>query len=98
MSDRSEEFLAIAREAGQLAERGSELDEAPLQALEDAALNIGKAWSGSSLGFQGRLGWTKAIVLLEEGCEEFSNIAGNIRAALDEIREVLGREGLLPPS
>ncbi len=54
--------------------------------------------------FQGRLGWTKAIVLLEEGCEEFSNIAGvgqirypkgNIKAAFDEIRQVLEREGVL---
>ena len=54
--------------------------------------------------FQGRLGFTRAIVLLEEGCEEFSNIAGlgqirfpcgNIRAAFEEIREVLEREGLL---
>ena len=26
--------------------------------------------------FQGRLGWRKAIVLREDGCEEFSNIAG----------------------
>ena len=54
--------------------------------------------------FQGRLGFARAIVLLEEGCEEFSNIAGlgqirfprgNIRAAFEEIREVLEREGLL---
>lgn len=54
--------------------------------------------------FQGRLGWTKAIVLLEEGCEEFSNIEGvgqirypkgNIKAALDEVRQVLVREGIL---
>ena len=54
--------------------------------------------------FQGRLGFARAIVLLEEGCEEFSNIAGlgqirfprdNIRAAFEHIREVLEREGLL---
>ncbi len=54
--------------------------------------------------FQGRLGWTKAIVLLEEGCEEFSNIEGvgqirypkgNLKAAFDEIRQVLEREGVL---
>lgn len=54
--------------------------------------------------FQGRLGWMKAIVLLEEGCEEFSNIEGvgqirypkgNIKAAFDEIRQVLEREGVL---
>ena len=54
--------------------------------------------------FQGRLGFERAIVLLEEGCEEFSNIAGlgqirfpqdTIRAAYEEIRLVLEREGLL---
>jgi predicted nucleotide-binding protein len=54
--------------------------------------------------FQGRLGFTRAIVLLEEGCEEFSNIQGlgqirfpkgNIKAIFEEIRMVLEREGLL---
>lgn len=54
--------------------------------------------------FQGRLGFTKAIVLLEEGCEEFSNIQGlgqirfpkdHIAASFEEIRRVLEREGLL---
>lgn len=55
--------------------------------------------------FQGKLGFTKAIVLLEEGCEEFSNIQGlgqihfpqgNIKAVFEEIRRVLEREGLIP--
>ena len=54
--------------------------------------------------FQGRLGFTRAIVLLEEGCEEFSNIAGlgqirfpkgDIRSAFEDVREVLEREGVL---
>jgi predicted nucleotide-binding protein len=54
--------------------------------------------------FQGRLGWRKAIILLEEGCEEFSNIEGlgqirfpkgRIDAAFEKVREVLEREGLL---
>lgn len=54
--------------------------------------------------FQGRLGFTKAIVLLEEGCEEFSNIQGlgqvrfpkdNIAAKFEDIREILEREGVL---
>lgn len=54
--------------------------------------------------FQGKLGFPKAIILLEEGCKEFSNIAGlgqirfpsgNIKAAFEGIREVLEREGLL---
>ena len=54
--------------------------------------------------FQGRLGFTKGIVLFEEGCEEFSNIEGlgqirfpkgNIKAAFEDIRAVLEREGVL---
>jgi predicted nucleotide-binding protein len=57
--------------------------------------------------FQGRLGFERAIVLLEEGCGEFSNIhglgqirfpKGNIAAAFEEIRRALEREGLLPES
>lgn len=38
--------------------------------------------------FQGRLDFEKAIVLLEEGCEEFSNIAdlGQIRFPPGQIR------------
>jgi predicted nucleotide-binding protein len=54
--------------------------------------------------FQGRLGFTKAIIILESGCEEFSNIQGlgqirfpkgNIKACFEEIRQVLEREGLI---
>ena len=54
--------------------------------------------------FQGRLGFKRAIVLLEKGCKEFSNIQGlghipfpkdNIRAAFQDIRDVLEREGIL---
>ncbi len=53
--------------------------------------------------FQGRLTFEKAIVLLEEGCAEFSNIhgltairfpKGNIMAQSQEIRDVLEREGV----
>ncbi len=56
--------------------------------------------------FQGRLGFTRAIILLEEGCEEFSNIEGlgqirfpknNIRAAFHDVQLVLEREGLIEP-
>jgi predicted nucleotide-binding protein len=55
--------------------------------------------------FQGKLGFNKAIVLLEEGCQEFSNIhglgqirfpKGSIKASSEEIRRVLEREGILP--
>lgn len=54
--------------------------------------------------FQGRLGFKRAIILLENGCEEFSNIQGlgqvrfpkgNIAAIFEEIRRVLEREGLI---
>lgn len=54
--------------------------------------------------FQGRLGFSRAIVLLEEGCAEFSNIhglgqirfpRGQISACFEEVRRVLEREGLL---
>ncbi|KAA0909597.1 hypothetical protein FLO80_20915 [Aquicoccus porphyridii] len=42
--------------------------------------------------FQGKLGFSRAIVLLEEGCEEFSNLAGiqQIRFSKNNIRETFG--------
>jgi predicted nucleotide-binding protein len=42
--------------------------------------------------FQGRLGFNRAIVMLEEGTEEFSNISGiqQIRFAKGNIREAFG--------
>jgi predicted nucleotide-binding protein len=57
--------------------------------------------------FQGRLGFTKAILLLEEGCAEFSNVQGlgqirfpkgKIAATFEEVRRVLEREGLIDAS
>ncbi len=54
--------------------------------------------------FHGRLGPRKPIILLEEGCEEFSNIAGlsqirfprsDISARFEEIRRVLEREAII---
>lgn len=54
--------------------------------------------------FQGRLGFTRAIVLLEEGCAEFSNIQGlgqirfpknKIAACFEEVRQVVEREKLI---
>ncbi len=54
--------------------------------------------------FQGHLGFKRAIMLLEEGCEEFSNVhglshirfpKGNIRACFEDIRQVLQRENIL---
>ena len=54
--------------------------------------------------FQGRLGWRKAILLLEEGCSEFSNIVGlgqirfpkgKISGCFEEVRAVLAREAVI---
>lgn len=54
--------------------------------------------------FQGRLGLRRAVVMLEEGCTEFSNIHGlgqirfpadGIEAKFEEVRVTLEREGLL---
>jgi predicted nucleotide-binding protein len=54
--------------------------------------------------FQGRLGFSRTIVLLEDGCGEFSNIhglgqirfpRGDITAKFEEIRKVLEREEVI---
>ena len=54
--------------------------------------------------FQGRLNFKKAIILLEEGCDNFSNVhglndirfpKGNIDAAFEKVRGVLEREQLI---
>jgi predicted nucleotide-binding protein len=56
--------------------------------------------------FQGRLGFARAIVLVEDECKEFSNIhglgqirfpTGNIAAKFEDIRAVLEREGVIKP-
>lgn len=55
--------------------------------------------------FQGRLGFRKAILLVQEGLEEFTNVAGlqyipfagdRIEQTFYELQRVLRREGLLP--
>ncbi len=54
--------------------------------------------------FQGRLGFQRAIILLEDKCEDFSNIhglgqirfpTGRISAEFEEIRRVLEREKII---
>ncbi|MGC1479013.1 MAG: TIR domain-containing protein [Chthoniobacterales bacterium] len=54
--------------------------------------------------FQGRLGLERAILLLEEGCEEFSNVhglgqlrfpKGNIQPVFEDVRRILEREELI---
>ena len=53
---------------------------------------------------QGRLGFQRAVVLLENGCEDFSNISGlghipfpkgDIASSFDRVQAVLKREGFL---
>lgn len=55
--------------------------------------------------FQGRLGFEKAIILLEDECEEFSNIQGlgqirfsvnSFSSTFEDIRRVLERENIIP--
>jgi len=54
--------------------------------------------------FQGRLGFKRAIILLEQGCAEFSNIhgltvirfpKGDLKPAFEGIRRVLERENII---
>ena len=54
--------------------------------------------------FQGRMGFSKAIIMLEDGCSEFSNIhglgqirfpVGRVSAVFEEVRQVLRREDIL---
>lgn len=54
--------------------------------------------------FQGKLGFERAIVVLEQGCERFSNIdgltyigfpKGHVEACFEQVRKVLRREGLI---
>jgi len=57
--------------------------------------------------FQGRLGFRRAIVMLEHGCNEFSNIAGvgeirfgkgDIESKFEEVRRTLERENIIETS
>jgi predicted nucleotide-binding protein len=94
--ERLSEMLDNARIAFLLMTAEDEIANGKVRARENVVHEVGL--------FQGRLGFTKAIVLLEEGCEEFSNISGigqirfpkgDVRPALDEVRKVLRREGVL---
>ena len=83
-------FLVLTAED----ERGDGKMQARMNVVHEAGL------------FQGRLGFSRAIIMLEDGCEEFSNIEGlgqirfpknNIRAAFHDVQLVLEREGLVEP-
>jgi predicted nucleotide-binding protein len=93
---RLEEMLESAAFAFLMMTAEDEQPDGTLRARENVVHEAGL--------FQGRLGFRKAIILLEDGCEEFSNIRGlgqirfpknNVSAKFDEIRQVLEREGLI---
>jgi predicted nucleotide-binding protein len=94
---RLEEMLESAAFAFLIMTAEDEQPDGKLRARENVVHKAGL--------FQGRLGFERAIVLLEEGCEKFSNIHGlneirfpknKISSEYEKIRQVLEREGLVP--
>ncbi len=88
MADAAFAFLVMTAE--------EERDDSMLHARPNVIHEVGL--------FQGHLGVHRAIILLEDGCSEFSNIIGlsqirfprnDIAARFEEIRRVLEREGLV---
>lgn len=95
-TDRLEQMLGQAGFAFLVLTGEDEHADGTVHARENAVHEVGL--------FQGRLGFKRAIILLEEGCAEFSNIRGltqirfpkgNVSAKFEEIRRVLEREGLI---
>lgn len=95
--ERLEKMLDSARFAFLVMTAEDEDSEGKTRARQNVVHEVGL--------FQGRLGFRKAIVLLEEGCDEFSNITGlsqirfpkgDICSKFEDIRRVLEREGLIP--
>jgi predicted nucleotide-binding protein len=96
---RPSEMLDAAAIAFLLATSEDELADGTVQARMNVAHEAGL--------FQGRLGFSRAIILLEDGCAEFSNIQGlgqirfsqgNIKAVFENVGLVLEREGILGAS
>ena len=95
-SDRLKEMLEISCMAFLIMTGEDEQADGSLRARNNVIHEVGL--------FQGKLGFERAIILLEEGCEDFSNIHGityipfpkrNIKAAFEDIRRVLERESIL---
>ena len=92
---RLSEMLDSATAAFLLMTGEDETSEGKLRARENVVHEVGL--------FQGRLGFERVIILLEEGCEEFSNIIGleqirfdkgKIDSAFEKIRMALERESI----
>jgi predicted nucleotide-binding protein len=97
-SSRLSEMLDAAAVAFLVMTAEDEQTDGKVRARENVVHEVGL--------FQGRLGFARAIVLVEDGCEEFSNIHGlgqirfprsNLAAKFEDIRAVLEREGLIGP-
>lgn len=95
-SERLQNMLQNAQFAFLLMTAEDELADGTPQARPNVIHEIGL--------FQGKLGMRRAIVLLEDGCAEFSNIVGlsqirfpkgRISACFEEVRQVLAREGIV---
>jgi predicted nucleotide-binding protein len=95
---RVEEMLDSAMFAFLIMTAEDEQPDGKVRARENVVHEVGL--------FQGRLSFKRAIVLLEEGCGEFSNIQGlgqirfpkgNITAKFEDVRQVLEREGIKAP-
>lgn len=98
-TERLNEMLDSAAFAFLIMTAENEHADSSLHARENVVHEVGL--------FQGRLGMRRAIVLVEEGCQTFSNIhgltyigfpRGHIKACFEDIRHVLEREGMTQPS
>lgn len=96
---RLSEMMDASKAAFLLMTGEDETPEGKFRARENVVHEVGL--------FQGRLGFERAIVLLEDGCEEFSNIIGleqirfdkgKIESAFEKIRMFLERENIISKS
>ena len=94
--ERLDEMLSEAAFAFVILTGEDEQPDGSVRARENAVHETGL--------FQGRLGFKRAIILLEDGCQTFSNISGltvipfpkgHLQAAFEQVRNVLQREGVL---
>lgn len=90
ITQRLQDMLNVSDFAFVILTAEDEHTDGTIHARENAVHEVGL--------FQGKLGIEKALIMLEEGCEEFSNInglnqirfpKGNIRASFEDIRIIL---------